>query len=270
MNSMSRMFPWSAAVECRSGAQHAALIAIPCLVMLAGCRAGRWPQREGIIRPEGVYVLHLPGIVGDVGFDEDFADGLICGGVQDVELIDWTGPNPLGNLTSERIHQRGARMLVDRIEQLHLTIPEARLVVSAHSGGAEPVLLALERMKPGAVEQVWLLAPAVSRARPLEVAAGQTKRLVNVCSNGDWLFLGLGTSLIGTSDGPKADAAGRHGFSPHDAATLPANLEQWPYQHGWRKFDYHGGHISIMSGEFAQEVIAPSMLHWMPTGPPAD
>lgn len=267
---MSRTFPQPAAVECRAVTLHIAPVVTLCLVLFTGCGPGRWPQREGIIRPEGVYVLHLPGIVGDVGFDEDFADGLMRGGVQDVELIDWTGPNPIGNLTSERIHQRGADMLINRLEAMRAANPAGRIVITAHSGGAEPVLRALERMNPDAVEQVWLLAPAVSPSRPLEIAASRTQRLVNVCSEGDWLFLGLGTSLIGASDGPKADAAGRRGFAPSPAATLPANLDQWPYQRGWRKFDYHGGHISIMSHEFAQEVIAPSMLRWVPAGPPAD
>lgn len=243
------------------------LLAIACVFM--GCGGGTWPSREGIILPDGVYVLHLPGIMGDVGFDESFAHGLITGGVQDVQLVDWTRFNPFANLSNESVQQGGADMLRDRLREVTRRNRRARVVITAHSGGAEPVLLALEQMSPREarrIEQVWLLAPAVSPERDLTAAAARTRRLVNVFSPHDWLLLGLGTSLMGTADGIKSDSAGRRGFRND----LP-NLEQWPYQKGWKKFRYSGNHVSILHRDFAEHVVAPSMIRWVPpeSAPPA-
>lgn len=246
-----------------------------CVICVAGCGcAGAWPQREGIIRPDGVHVIHVPGIMGGLGHDRELAYGLLLGGVEDVDVFEWTDVMPMRNLTDVEYQQKKGEELAARIRQHRALNPEARLVLTAHSGGGIVVIRALESLDmpddseststtaAAIVEQVWLLGVAVSPSYDLGRVMARTDRLVSVSSHHDWVILGLGTSLFGTSDRQHRDSAGMIGF-----AYDHPRFEQWGYDRSWSKFGNNGDHLRLLDHRFARSVIARSMLRWAPTRP---
>lgn len=227
---------------------------------LGGCMPA-WPQREGFVRTGGVYVFHAPGIMGPIPHDHYFATGLMLAGVQDVQPVDWTGPMPLLNLSDDQRHEREALALAQRIVLFKAMHPEARVVLTGHSGGCRIVIGAVERLHPGQplVEQIWLLSPALSPKYDLRPSLERVPRIVVVTSRHDWMILGMGTRLLGTSDGQRSDSAGRVGFECRHP-----RLEQWTYQPEWLALGYNGDHIQILNQRFAMEAIGPAMVNWWP------
>ncbi len=235
-------------------------------VGLSGCGIS-WSDREGIIRHDGVYVFHAPGISGDVPHDHFFAAGLLRAGVQEVKFVDWTTHSPGRNLMNTDLHEAQARRLVERIRGFKATSPEARVILTSHSGGAAIAIRAAELLDVGEniVEQVWLLAPALSPDYDFGPALERVPRIVAFSSPHDGLILGAGTSLFGTSDRYFGDAGGRVGFVYNHP-----RFEQWGYDPTWLEFRNTGDHLQVLSQRFAWRVIGPSMLNWIPPTLPAN
>lgn len=229
--------------------------------LVVGCASG-WPTREGIIRPDGIHVVHVPGIVGAIPHDQDFAYGLLLSGAQDVEAFEWTHPFPLVNLTSSEHQEQKAAALRERLITIHEENPEARVVITAHSGGCRIALRAIEGTAEDGIriEQLWLLAPALSPDYDFGPALERVPRIVALSSEQDWIILGLGTSWFGSSDHYRGDAAGRVGFS-YDHP----RFEQWIYHPGWREFGYNGDHVRVLGHAFVEKTIGPSMMNWRPS-----
>ncbi|MCL4197141.1 MAG: hypothetical protein KJZ69_06580 [Phycisphaerales bacterium] len=218
-------------------------------------------EREGIIRHDGVYVFHAPGISGDVPHDHYFARGLIRGGIQEVHFVVWATLLPGRNLSDAALHEREARRLVERVRGFKATSPEARVILTGHSGGARIVIRAAELLDVGEdlVEQVWILAPALSPEYDFGPALERVPRIVALSSEHDRLILGMGTTLFGTSDGHFGDAGGRIGF-----AFNHPRFEQWGYDPAWLEHRNSGDHLDLLNQRFALRVIAPAMLHYWP------
>lgn len=243
------------------------------LLTAGGCGVSL-TEREGVIRHDGVYVFHAPGISGDVPHDHFFARGLIRGGVQEVHMVNWTTLLPGRNLTDTALHEREARRLVERLRGFKATSPEARLILTGHSGGARIAVRAAELLEEGEslVEQVWLLAPALSPEYDFGAALERVPRLVALTSPHDQLILGAGTTLFGTSDRHFGDAGGRIGFTFNHP-----RFEQWGYDPAWLAYRNSGDHLQLLGQRFALRVIAPAMLRYWPAsvqarqvGGPAD
>lgn len=238
------------------------LIAAFCvaLFILGGCGVSL-TEREGIIRHDGVYVFHAPGISGDVPHDHFFARGLIRGGVQEVHMINWTTLLPGRNLSDAALHEREARRLVERVRGFKATSPEARVILTGHSGGARIVIRAAELLDLGEnlVEQVWILAPALSPEYDFGPTLDRVPRLVALTSPHDRLILGMGTTLFGTSDRHFGDAGGRVGFTFNHP-----RFEQWGYDPAWLEHRNSGDHLDLLNQRFAIRVIAPAMLQFWP------
>jgi len=234
------------------------------LLILGGCGASL-TEREGIIRHDGVYVFHAPGISGDVPHDHFFARGLIRGGIQEVHMVNWTTLLPGRNLTDTELHENQSRRLVERLRGFKATSPEARVILTGHSGGAKIVIRATELLEVGEnlVEQVWLLAPALSPDYDFGPALERVPRLVALTSPHDRLILGMGTTLFGTSDRYFGDAGGRIGFTYYHA-----RFEQWGYDPAWLEHRNSGDHLQLLSQRFSTRVIAPAMLQYWPLESP--
>lgn len=234
--------------------------AAAALLGAGGCGAAL-NEREGIIRHDGVYVFHAPGISGDVPHDHYFARGLIRGGIQEVHFVAWATLLPGRNLSDAALHEREARRLVDRVRGFKATSPEARVILTGHSGGARIVIRAAELLDVGEnlVEQVWILAPALSPDYDFGPALERVPRIVALSSEHDRLILGTGTTLFGTSDGHFGDAGGRIGF-----AFNHPRFEQWGYDPAWLEHRNSGDHLDLLNQRFALRVIAPAMLHYWP------
>lgn len=248
---------------------HALIVCV--LSLHTGCTSG-WPQREGIIRPDGVYVIHVPGIMGGLGHDRELAYGLLQGGVEDVDVFEWTDILPIRNLTDVEYQAHRADELARAIVQHRSLHPRGRLVLTAHSGGGIIVIRALEQLDDETsdhdlplVEQVWLLGVSVSPRYDLDRVMQRTDRLVAVSSHHDWWILGVGTSLFGTSDREHGDSAGRIGF-----AYEHPRFEQWGYDPSWKRLGNNGDHLRMLDHRFARAVIAPSMVGWIPLRPLAE
>jgi len=247
------------------------MIAILSSISLTGCAGSDWPDREGFVRSDGVHVIHVPGIMGEMGMDQLLARGLIRAGVQEVRLHDWTGSLPLRNLSDERRHEEQAQRLVEEIHKLHRDLPDARICITAHSGGTKIALSALEIINQVAtksqnpdhpiVDQLWLFAPAVRPGYDLEPASNEVNEIIVVCSKKDWFILGIGTRLFGAADRFYSDSAGRTGFTFSDGNP---KVHQWFYESEWRKYKYTGSHLSSLSEPFIAFIVAPYMLEKPP------
>ncbi len=246
----------------RSGVMRLVPATLLALLMLSASGCGiAWTDREGFIRHDGVYVFHAPGISGDVPHDHYFAAGLLRAGVQEVRFVTWTTMSPGRNLTDVALHEAQARRLADRVRGFKATSPEARVVLTGHSGGAKIAIRAAELLEVGSdvIEQVWLLAPALSPDYDFGPALERVPRIVAFSSPHDGLLLGAGTSLFGTSDRYFGDAGGRVGFLYEHP-----RFEQWGYDPAWLAFRNSGDHMQVLGQRFAWQIIGPSMLSWIP------
>jgi len=237
-------------------------VALMCAaaLLLSGCGIS-WTTREGIIRHDGIFVFHAPGISGEVPHDHFFALGLLRAGVQEVYFVDWATPWAGRNLTDTKLHEKEASRLVQRLRGFKASSPEARVVLTGHSGGASIIIRAAELLDVGEniVEQVWLLAPALSPDYDFGPALERVPRIVVFSSPHDGIVLGAGTSLFGTSDRYFGNAGGRVGFNYNHP-----RFEQWGYDPAWLEFRNTGDHLQVLSQRFSWKVIGPSMLHYLP------
>jgi hypothetical protein len=236
------------------------------LAFMGGCEVmPALPQRAGPIGAGGTYLIHLPGVGGDSPFDRWWMNELELGGaVSRIELYDWTRHDPwMGALTAYAQNHREALKVADLIMQRRLADQHARIVVSGESGGAAPLIWALEKLPQGAmVDDVVLVAPAISPGYDLSAALRHIRgKMYSFNSAGDWFILGWGTSTFGTMDGKKCQAAGRYGFVlPRRAdAREYKKLVQIPYNPDWMKYWDFGGHTGAMSAAFARHVVAPML-----------
>lgn len=260
--------------------------AVPVLVALAfaalgGCEAsGVAPNASRSIPPGSTYLLHLPGIAGDTGFDRAWMGALKDGGAADVvELFDWTCND--GGIDALHAYDRNRRE-AGRIARL-LTArakadPTGRIVLTAESGGAAVAVWALERLPQDVhVNQVVLVAPALSSTYDLSPALRHVAgRMTYFSSPGDWFVLGVGTEFFGTSDGRNVPAAGYVGFEPPRAADHDGyrKLVDQRYDPAWMQWGDFGTHTGGLSSLFARQFIAPMLRrdasHEEPDRPPAD
>jgi hypothetical protein len=237
------------------------------LMLSAGCETmPPLPQHPAPLPAGGTYLLHLPGIAGDSPFDRWWMNELKLGGAADrVELYDWTCHDPwFGALQAYARNHREAQKIADKIVEHLGANPTAKVVVTAESGGAGPLIWALEKLPAGAmVDDVMLLAPAISPDYDLSAALSHVRgKAYAFTSAGDWLMLGWGTSTFGTIDGKKVQAAGRYGFVRPKLADMAEykKLVQFPYDSAWMRYFNFGSHAGAMSPSFARHFLAPLLV----------
>jgi pimeloyl-ACP methyl ester carboxylesterase len=222
------------------------------------------------------HLIHLPGIAGEQNLDRRFIRGLRAGGCEGtIEIYDWTAKDPgLGALLARKRNEKQADKVAEKIQQILKDEPGVKLRIVCHSGGAGIVAWALERLPDDAkIESVVFIAPALSQKYDLSKALSHVRgKAYALTSVNDVIVLGAGTSVFGTIDGKKEEAAGLRGFKTPDAPADPKQydkLVQMPYQDSWMEFGNIGDHIGPMGEEFAEKVIAPLLQDRQPVRLPA-
>lgn len=207
-------------------------------------------------------VLVFTGIEGRSWLNRAICKGLADGGVPyAIEPVDWTVPGvPLYNLRAEQRNRRKAEKLADRIEDYGRRCPSRPVVLVGHSGGGAMAVWTAEALEEGRpVEGIILLAAALSPDYPLAEAVSRSRRgLVNFHSDGDMVFLGLGTTVAGTMDGHHTSSAGRVGFTlPPEAGGWTDHVFQIPYRPEMAAAGHWGGHTSVVAADFVRRYVAP-------------
>jgi pimeloyl-ACP methyl ester carboxylesterase len=223
------------------------------------------------------YLIHLPGVGGELSIDHDLIHGLVAGGYGGhCEIYDWTEHDPgLSALWSRERNDKEAQKIADKVEQIVRDDPAARITLTAHSGGNGLAVWALARLPRGVqVQTLVMLASALSPQYDLSDALSHVRGKAYVFySEYDSIVLGAGTRAFGTIDGVRTDAAGRVGFTmPADGdKTQYAKLTQYPFDKAWMRLGNLGDHIGALSPSFAEHILAPRVLEdlGIPTTQPA-
>ncbi len=214
-------------------------------------------------------VIVLPGIEGYSHLNRRIARGLALGGIaQAIEIYDWTYGRfwQLWSLRSRRRHTEQATLLAGKIATYQNEYPGRPVHLVGHSGGGAMIAYTLEALEPQRkITGGIMLVPALSPSYSLKVAVSRTERGIwNFCSHGDFLFLGVATLLLGTTDGRHCVSAGNLGFTPRTvteaAHSDAAVLRNVGYQWSMLQTGHWGGHLSISSSRFIARDVAPLIL----------
>ena len=212
------------------------------------------------------WLLHLPGIAGEMHMDRELIAGLKAGGWEGpLKIYDWTEHDPgIDALRNRKRNEAEAAKVAKLIEKRLTEDPRAQITVTSHSGGTGIAVWALEDLPENVqVRTLVLLASALSPqydlSRALRHVSGHAYLFY---SQGDAVVLGTGTRLFGTIDGVRTDAAGLIGFRvPEDADREQyAKLVQRPYEKGWMIYGHIGNHIGSLSQPFAENVLAALLI----------
>jgi pimeloyl-ACP methyl ester carboxylesterase len=153
-----------------------------------------------------------------------------------VETVAWSyGPY---RFLADEMNYRHAReagcRLAAQVAAYRQACPDGTVYLAGHSAGSAVVLAAAENLPPGSVEDIVLLAPAVSAGYDLRPALHTSRRGIDVfCSERDWAVLGLGVGIVGTTDRRWSAPAGRVGFKPVAALAQDAALYCRLREHRW-------------------------------------
>lgn len=234
------------------------------LLIAAGCAAPAAPPAATEPRAAGsTYVLHLPGVAGEMPIDLGWLDALHQGGVGNrLEVYDWTcNDRGLDALHAVARNHAQAQVIANRITARVRRHPSTRVILTAVSGGTGVAVWALERLpRDVAVDQVVLVAPAFAPDYDLSAALRHVKRkMYAFTSPVDFVVLGLGTSFFGTIDGKYTEAAGFVGlqFPPHADVAQYHKLVEMRYTPAWLRWGNFGDHTGAMSVAFARDYVAP-------------
>lgn len=170
--------------------------------------------------------------------------------------------------TRDQAHaRREGQRLAEQIVTYQRQGPEPPLPVDivAHSAGCMVALHAAEQLPPESVEHVILLAPSISASYDVRPALRCCRQGVEVFhSQRDRAWLGLGTTLFGTSDGTRSTAAGRVGFhvpeDPGADADLYARLHQHPWEESVSWTGNTGGHFGVYQAGYLRAYVVPLIL----------
>ena len=181
-----------------------------------------------------------------------------------VQRFDWS--HGYGRILSDHLGLRHARAegarLAAEVRAVKEQSPGVPVFLLGHSAGCEVVLTAAEALPPGSVEDVVLLAPAVSADYDLRPTLACSRRGVDsFYSPNDWMYLGLGVAVLGTTDRHRAPAAGRVGFRPVGATpedgALYARLREYPWDSRQSWTGNHGGHYGGYQPGFLRASVLP-------------
>jgi pimeloyl-ACP methyl ester carboxylesterase len=168
---------------------------------------------------------------------------------------------------SDQMHsahiKREGRQLADTVLSYHRDFPDVPIVLVGHSAGCGVILTATNELPPTCLERIILMAPAVSAKCDLRHALCTACRGMDVfISSHDWLYLGLGTALAGTTDRYwLTGAAGKTGFQPivsepGDEA-LYLKLRQYPWEPSLTWTGHKGGHYGAYQPAFLRTFVLP-------------
>jgi hypothetical protein len=235
-------------------------LAILLCIGVAGCANDNFATAAAATQPTAAPTalhIHLPGIGGYRNVDRGMLRGLREGGYAErIVVHDWTGSDAgLAALVATQRHKQEATRVAQIIADELAVNPATRITVSAHSAGSGIIAWALEQLPPDAqIDTLLLVAPALAHVR------GKVYVLYSPYDNA---VLGMGTKMLGTVDGVKAEASGKVGFTPPataDKSLYEAKLVQLPYRSEWIKLGNIGDHIGGLARPFSRGVLAPLLV----------
>jgi hypothetical protein len=154
------------------------------------------------------------------------------------------------------------RLLAEEVCRYRSAYPGVPIYLVAFSAGNYVALVAAEYLPPETLERIILLAPSVSAGYDLRPALACARQGVDAfISRRDRFYLGLGTTVIGTSDRKHQAAAGRVGFCPPvllpGEGWLAGRLRQhaWDQSVAWTGND--GGHAGSLQPEYLKAYVLP-------------
>jgi len=183
----------------------------------------------------------------------------------EVHRVPWT--HGYCRVISDQMHATHMRCeghkLAERVLRCREEMPNAQIFLVGHSAGCGVLLIAAEDLPPNTLERIVLLAPAVSSMRDLRPALRSSCKGIDVfTSRHDWVCLGLGVLLAGTTDRcRRTGAAGKNGFqpivsSPEDEA-LYSKLRQYPWNPSLSWTGHKGGHYGSYQPKFLRAFVFP-------------
>lgn len=224
--------------------------------------AGRLPGRADTPRRRrrGLAVV-LGGIEGPSLFNHSMVLGVLKSRYRgSVVRFDWNAGIPLVRSLVNLIHRRHKERQADKLARLitdyHASHPGAPVSLVAQSGGCWIVVRALEKLPPNSsVHTAVLIAPSISPGYDISRAAARCAGgMVSVGGPGDYIFLGLGTLLFGTSDRVFSPSAGWIGWHHR-----PPGFVEQRWHPAWLKYGYLGNHTSSSARHFVAGVVGPRL-----------
>jgi pimeloyl-ACP methyl ester carboxylesterase len=184
-----------------------------------------------------------------------------------VETFVWSHGNKriVSDLMDVRYARTQGQHLADTVLAYHQQHPHARIHLVGHSAGSMVVLSAVEHLPAGTIDNIVLLAPAVSSEYDLRPALRGIRGSVEVhFSSHDWLHLGLCTTLMGCADRLHCGASGRKGFVLRIESPEDADLLERLHQHCWepddRRLGNNGGHYGAYQPEYLKARVLPILV----------
>jgi pimeloyl-ACP methyl ester carboxylesterase len=226
---------------------------------LVGCRVPATIESYSLpTPPEGIVIV----VDGSGGYQ--IAPKAIARAVEATRLplyvrsFDWThgtGRGLADMLDAENAREQGARLASD-VEFYRTNYPNLPLYLVGHSAGCNIILEASRSLRPGRVEKIVMLAPAVSTEYDLRQALCVSRcGIDSFFSERDVIVLGLGTNVVGNADGGRSAAAGRVGFE--DRAEYEGRLRQHAWDSSVEWTGNLGGHSDTLMRGYLRAFVLP-------------
>jgi hypothetical protein len=183
----------------------------------------------------------------------------------EVRTFSWT--HGFCRVLSDQMHEahqkEEGQKLANVLRSCRNEAPGQPIYLLGHSAGCGVALLAAENLPPDTLTRIVLLAPAVSSKHDLRAALRSSCWGIDVfISSHDWVCLGLGTLVVGTTDRCRtARTGGKAGFQPilfdPEDAALYAKLRQYPWDPSLQWTGHMGGHYGTYQPEFFRTFVLP-------------
>jgi pimeloyl-ACP methyl ester carboxylesterase len=175
-----------------------------------------------------------------------------------VRSFDWThgtGRGLADMLDIENSREQGAR-LASEVDWYRTNYPNLPMFLVGHSAGCNIILEASRSLRPGRVDKIVLLAPAVSADYDLRQALAVSRCGIDVfTSEKDVLVLGVATKIVGNADGGRGDAAGRVGFEERPEYEGRLRQHAWDPSVAWT--GNLGGHSDSLMRSYLRVYVLP-------------
>ena len=272
-DSDSKSLPWSRRLI---GLLRDARVSLPLTAALVGLNFSPTVADPPEVKPaEGkteLVVVHVPGISGIQRKDRTFLDSL-CNALEaggEVTVVErrnyeWRrGRSTIDTLQQIEANRKLAAELAGQLRELKTDHPDAKLLVTSHSGGAGVAAWAIEQLEPGQggeppVDGLLFMAAATSPGFDLSAALSNVSASVSLVSRLDTILLVAGTTSFGTIDGVKTAAAGQAGFALPESADREqyAKLREVDYDPAWEEHQWFGDHEGMLRAGNTTSVVAP-------------
>jgi pimeloyl-ACP methyl ester carboxylesterase len=245
------------------------LLALLCLPVAPGCASWRQGPLVDYRPPFGPDAHAIVYVADGAGNFRAMSSALRKAVVAEklplyVKTFEWS--HGYGRVLADQVdhgHVRSeGQRLADLIRARRQAYPESPIYLVAHSAGSGVVLAAAERLPPGQVDRIILLAPSVPSDYDLRPALHAVKDELDVfCSIRDNSYLRMSDLVTSLFQCKWCAAAGCHGFqslneTPDDVACY-AKLRQYPWEPRLAWTGHEGGHFGCYQQGYLRAFVLP-------------